>query len=188
MIVWLILGQKGLEEFCESRYDEQEQELPRVRQDHFFKIETGQEKARVKESVTKLINELQGDQSCSDYLFDFLSYIEDHMLVIDQNTRPESSELSEKLTKMQESCKGNTSYTLGKTESEAESRAERRASHIKSPQAEGVQGEGESATTHSIGSSTSRPLTRGFVERKRPSADQGSTPMSKRPRRQPSQK
>lgn len=110
------------------------------------------------------------------------------MLVVNQNTRPESSELCEKLTQMQESCKGKPSYTLGKTKGEAESRAERRASHIKSLQAEGVQGEDESATTHSNGSSTSGPLTRGFAERKRPSADQGSTPMPKRPRGQPSRK
>jgi serine/threonine protein kinase len=54
MIVWLILGQKGLGEFGDSRFDEQEQELSQVKQDNFFKIETGQEKARVKESVTKV--------------------------------------------------------------------------------------------------------------------------------------
>ena len=57
MIVWIILGQRGLDNFEQSRLNEQDQDIPRVTQDNFFKIKTvhGVKTARVKESVRNVM-------------------------------------------------------------------------------------------------------------------------------------
>lgn len=107
------------------------------------------------------------------------------MLVVDKDSRPESSELCRELYEMQARCKGNQHYISQKTESDLVSRAQGRASsRITSPSAQdGVQGEGEHATTHDTGSSKSGPSTGACGKRKRTEADNDSSPVSKHTRK-----
>ncbi len=77
--------------------------------DKFYRTTNGGKGAELKPSVREWISNLRGDPRCSQYLDEFLSYIEDKMLCIERDQRPSAAQVAESLGSFLSKC-GKESY------------------------------------------------------------------------------
>ncbi|KAF2135487.1 uncharacterized protein K452DRAFT_313947 [Aplosporella prunicola CBS 121167] len=96
---WILMGNEAIGQFSTCR-DRQSSLYPQLTDDHFFTIIrdefNGQQKAVVREGVTKWVCDLHAHESCSQFLHDLLKLIMDSLLQPDAAHRIESKDLCSK--------------------------------------------------------------------------------------------
>ncbi|KAF1832271.1 hypothetical protein BDW02DRAFT_632158 [Decorospora gaudefroyi] len=114
-ITWVLGGKELLAKFCRMRLmrDVFQNNKPT---DTFFQVVREQEtpKVMIKKSVTDFIDELHQHPSCTDYLHDFLNFIQNNMLVIDSADRASCEEVWRALNNNYAKCCQNESYATQK--------------------------------------------------------------------------
>ncbi|KLU89428.1 hypothetical protein MAPG_08399 [Magnaporthiopsis poae ATCC 64411] len=127
-IAWYCEGRSAVESFAGERMDDDRMDddrieggrfndditlwLPRFPEDKFFNRYQGGSVAKA--SVLGKIESLRVHPRCSQYVRDFLDYIESHLLVVNEDQRASSAETCAKLAIMFEKCKGDPAYCTGK--------------------------------------------------------------------------
>ncbi|KAK9424981.1 putative Protein kinase domain-containing protein [Seiridium unicorne] len=115
LITWLLLGVRGLNEFKDKRRGERGARHNFL-SDQFFKLRDSK-KGRYgirKNAVVNWIKELQNLESCSDFIYDFLQFVKDHMLQSNESKRVEGYEVRDHFRALQDKC-SNENYLLRKS-------------------------------------------------------------------------
>ncbi|KAI0428346.1 kinase-like domain-containing protein, partial [Xylaria sp. FL1042] len=112
-LIWLHGGSAKLEEILETMMS------PSIRggdsEDYFEWVRVGEDEyyaIRVKEAVTKCIEDLRGN--CAQFAYDFLDIIANQMLVVERNERISAKELTEKMKSLSRNCDKNRDYCVRK--------------------------------------------------------------------------
>ncbi|TAQ89932.1 hypothetical protein B7494_g1780 [Chlorociboria aeruginascens] len=110
-VAWMIGGYNAVFKFAESRrsFDK----LMLEDSDVFFNTiisENGKEEAVLKPCIQQAIKKLKGHQNCTAYLNDFLSIIENEMLVVDYQKRGSCVQVRERLLTLLQKGKDEVGY------------------------------------------------------------------------------
>ncbi|KAF2120365.1 kinase-like domain-containing protein [Lophiotrema nucula] len=112
-VEWYLCGYNGVERFSQHRLEDSVNELPYYTEDNFFnrkKMAHDEKIAILKEAVPKEIHALRQLPYCSEYVLDFLDYIEDTLLRMKPEGRHGCDALVAKLQELYEECKADASY------------------------------------------------------------------------------
>ncbi|OHW97772.1 protein kinase [Colletotrichum incanum] len=108
-VTWFLMGLDAVEKaFPDAR---SERDIYGFDSDIFFSIKN--EKAFLKPSVAKWIQELQNHRDCSWYIWDLLEIIKDRMLDPNGATRIPANQLTKKMKALQATCLSEPEYYLG---------------------------------------------------------------------------
>ncbi|GKT57989.1 protein kinase [Colletotrichum tofieldiae] len=108
-VTWFLMGLDAVEKvFPDAR---SERDIYGFDSDVFFSIKN--EKAFLKPSVAKWIQELQNHQNCSWYIWDLLEIIKDRMLDPNGETRIPANQLTKRMKALQAVCLSESEYYLG---------------------------------------------------------------------------
>ncbi|KAJ2985698.1 hypothetical protein NUW58_g5394 [Xylaria curta] len=69
---------------------------------------------RVKEAVTQGIDTLRSHERCSQFVCDLLNVVEDHMLVVEPDSRLSASLLERKMVMLDDKCRNAEAYCVGR--------------------------------------------------------------------------
>jgi serine/threonine protein kinase len=110
-VTWYLKGgQAANSEFADIR-DEADPVNEYLSQDIYFSVTN--DGAKVKTKVVEWMKGLREDHRCNRFLGDFLSFIEDRMLVVSPSERATAHEVSKKLKELyEEECKRDCTYTI----------------------------------------------------------------------------
>ncbi|KAK0712484.1 kinase-like domain-containing protein [Lasiosphaeria miniovina] len=114
-ITWYLLGNDGVKEFSETRF-EAESHRPGFKSDAFFSIHSSLskvDKVVLKPQVLGHIKNLNKNRRCSWYLHQMLELVEERMLNLDPKKRIQSSQLTKDLHAFRETCNVDQSYYTG---------------------------------------------------------------------------
>ncbi|KAK9800136.1 putative Protein kinase domain-containing protein [Seiridium cardinale] len=113
LITWLLRGKTGLETFGANRREEHGVR-PNVTSDQFFKLHSRYNNTyKTKKAVVNWIQELQALETCSDFIYDFLDYVRDHMLQSNQSNRDIGHAVRDRFQALYKKC-DNEGYLRGK--------------------------------------------------------------------------
>ncbi|KAK9769349.1 putative Protein kinase domain-containing protein [Seiridium cardinale] len=113
LITWLLRGKTGLETFSANRREEHGVRR-NVTSDQFFKLHSRYNSIyKTKKAVVNWIQELQALETCSDFIYDFLDYVRDHMLQSNQSNRDIGHAVRDRFQALYKKC-DNEGYLRGK--------------------------------------------------------------------------
>ncbi|CAG8978538.1 hypothetical protein HYALB_00012269 [Hymenoscyphus albidus] len=112
-VTWYLLGWEGFDDFSKARMNEDTESI--VPEDVFFCFvrmggENGEQLARAKPSVANQINQLYRQSHGSDYILEFLKFIEERLIRIDPTKRATCWDIVNKLSELHDKCRGDANY------------------------------------------------------------------------------
>ncbi|KAF3010440.1 hypothetical protein E8E14_000643 [Neopestalotiopsis sp. 37M] len=116
MMVWVLEGYHGLKSFIYSRMaTTKDSAAERKKHDAFFVLNQFDNQKglipSIKPSVQRCIEQLHQAAKCSPFSHDLLNLIEHEMLCVDEQARPTSFVILERLQEMQQKCRKEAEYT-----------------------------------------------------------------------------
>ncbi|OTA95594.1 hypothetical protein M434DRAFT_393646, partial [Hypoxylon sp. CO27-5] len=114
-ITCYIFGYDAVNKDLPSRRGEYDERL-KFDADKFYRTIDGNKKAELKPVVRDWISGLHSDPKCSQYIHEFLNYIENSMLCIERDKRPTASEVAQSLESLLNKCQ-SASYLSSKSSS-----------------------------------------------------------------------
>jgi serine/threonine protein kinase len=105
---WHVKGWQAVNDDFPNRRDEADPAHENISQDMFFSVKNGV--AIVKPGVLDWIKELHEDNRCSPFIRDFLSFIQEKMLLVDPMARATAGEVSMKMNEFLRKITSNSTY------------------------------------------------------------------------------
>jgi serine/threonine protein kinase len=99
LVVWYLEGWNDVRVFDEAR-EETDTVNPQFSYDRYFTLTDNGHDAAIKDAVLKKIENLHRHHRCNHFLHDFLSYIEQSMLVVDPVKRVTANNVAEEVKKL----------------------------------------------------------------------------------------
>jgi len=105
---WHVKGWQAVNDDFPNRRDEADPAHENISQDMFFSVKNGV--VVVKPGVVDWIRELHEDIGCSRFIRDFLSFIQEKMLLVDPTARATAGEVSVKMKDFLEGIRSDNTY------------------------------------------------------------------------------
>ncbi|WQF78783.1 Putative protein kinase [Colletotrichum destructivum] len=116
-ITWYLLGWDQVDDFSQKRTEEDDEALKSFNkdgfpEDKFYKLDGDGSRATVKSSVTRWFKVLHSRPDCTDYIHQFLYFVEGRMLRVMKTERAECGEVAGELCKLLEQCDKRPEFCL----------------------------------------------------------------------------
>ncbi|KAF8848656.1 kinase-like protein [Acephala macrosclerotiorum] len=108
-ITWYLKGWQAVDVEFPNRRDETDPKDENISRDTYFSIVNGE--AIVKPGVIDWIEELHQDNNCSAFIHEFLSFIQEKMLLVNPSDRATAYEVSQQMEKFFERTRNDSAYS-----------------------------------------------------------------------------
>ena len=119
-VAWYLGGWDEISWFIERRCQDDQPLTPTVQEDTFFNLTTvegnpNKKSAIMKQSVCDEFNRLREHDRCSDYIIDFLDFVQDCLLRMHPEKRAKTDHILKKLSELHDKCKANAEYCTARS-------------------------------------------------------------------------